>query len=97
MRTTSCACIMGEFVLLLMVGDGRARIMLGERLAKQRTERVALVVCDGDKAPRRTACRGPGTRAAIVRMCSISAARGTRADQLARLGRTAGLEQRQDR
>ena len=85
---------MGEVVLLLVMGDRRAGVVLGQCLAKQRAERVALVLGDGHEAPRCELAmvghaRGDGEDAFELL--------GDRAgaDKFSRLGRAAGFEERQ--
>ena len=54
--------VMGELVLFLVVRDRRAGIMLGERLAEERSQRVALIVRNGDEAPGRQLAMVGSTR-----------------------------------
>ena len=67
-----------------------------KRLSKQGLKCVALIVGDGDEAPRRELAmigRSRGDRQDARQLLG----RRTGPDQLARLARAAGLEQRQDR
>ena len=87
---------MGKIMLLLALGVRRFWIVFDERLLQQGLERVALVVGDGDEAPRRQSSvigRARGDREDALQLLGS----GAGAHQLARLSRAARFEQRQDR
>src|SRR5215213_6809496 len=87
---------MRELMLLLVVRRGRTRVFLGKRTAQDGLERVALVLRHDDEPPGYELAmvgrpRGDGQDVLELRRCRSGA------DELARLSRAAGFEQRQKR